>query len=109
MRVRNARWTPLYDARLDTGAKDRKPALELVRRAEITQNTGEDWSNVALSGFDRANRAWRQRARPEVARRSIPASTASDGRGLRIGLCDALGCDQPRTGRRQLRLAGRSR
>jgi uncharacterized protein (TIGR02231 family) len=47
--VRNARWTPLYDIRLDTGAKDRKPALELVRRAEITQNTGEDWSNVALA------------------------------------------------------------
>ncbi|UPK02900.1 mucoidy inhibitor MuiA family protein [Bradyrhizobium sp. 170] len=47
--VRNARWVPLYDARLDTGAKDRKPALELVRRAEITQATGEDWSNVALS------------------------------------------------------------
>jgi uncharacterized protein (TIGR02231 family) len=47
--VRNARWVPLYDARLDTGAKDRKPALELVRRAEITQNTGEDWSNVALA------------------------------------------------------------
>jgi uncharacterized protein (TIGR02231 family) len=46
--VGNARWTPLYDARLDTGAKDRKPALELVRRAEITQATGEDWSNVAL-------------------------------------------------------------
>jgi uncharacterized protein (TIGR02231 family) len=47
--VRNARWSPLYDARLDTGARDRKPALELVRRAEITQSTGEDWSNVALS------------------------------------------------------------
>ena len=46
--VRNARWTPLYDARLDTGAKDRKPALELVRRAEIVQTTGEDWSNVTL-------------------------------------------------------------
>ena len=46
--VRNARWTPLYDARLDTGAKDRKPTLELVRRAEITQATGEDWSNVTL-------------------------------------------------------------
>jgi len=30
---------PLYDARLDTGAKDRKPAIELVRRAEITQST----------------------------------------------------------------------
>ena len=47
--VRGARWTPLYDARLDTGGKDKKPALELVRRAEITQNTGEDWSGVALS------------------------------------------------------------
>ncbi|MFQ3457322.1 mucoidy inhibitor MuiA family protein [Bradyrhizobium sp. UFLA01-814] len=46
--VPNARWTPLYDARLDTGARDRKPAIELVRRAEITQSTGEDWSNVAL-------------------------------------------------------------
>lgn len=46
--VRNARWVPLYDARLDTGAKDRKPQLELVRRAEVTQSTGEDWSNVTL-------------------------------------------------------------
>ena len=46
--VRSVRWTPLYDARLDTGAKDRKPTLELVRRAEITQATGEDWSNVTL-------------------------------------------------------------
>jgi uncharacterized protein (TIGR02231 family) len=47
--VRHARWAPLYDVRLDTGAGDRKPALELVRRAEITQSTGEDWSNVALA------------------------------------------------------------
>ncbi|HEX7922739.1 MAG TPA: mucoidy inhibitor MuiA family protein [Bradyrhizobium sp.] len=47
--VRNARWMPIYDARLDTGTKDRKPAIELVRRAEITQATGEDWSNVALA------------------------------------------------------------
>ncbi|WP_426409111.1 mucoidy inhibitor MuiA family protein [Bradyrhizobium ganzhouense] len=46
--VRNARWLPLYDARLDTGSKDRKPQLELVRRAEVTQSTGEDWSNVTL-------------------------------------------------------------
>lgn len=45
----NARWKPIYDARLDTGAKDRKPLLELVRRAEITQATGEDWSNVSLN------------------------------------------------------------
>jgi uncharacterized protein (TIGR02231 family) len=47
--VREARWVPLYDARLDTGAKDRKPTLELVRRAEIVQRTGEDWANVSLA------------------------------------------------------------
>ena len=47
--VRGARWAPLYDARLDTGTRERKPALELIRRAEIVQQTGEDWSDVALS------------------------------------------------------------
>jgi uncharacterized protein (TIGR02231 family) len=51
--VRQARWAPLYDARLDTGSKDHikdhKPVLELVRRAEIVQTTGEDWSNVSLA------------------------------------------------------------
>jgi uncharacterized protein (TIGR02231 family) len=47
--VRGARWVPLYDARLDSGARDRKAALELVRRAEIVQKTGEDWVDVALS------------------------------------------------------------
>src|SRR5262249_38651709 len=47
--VRGARWVPHYDARLDSGARQRKPALELVRRAEIVQQTGEDWNDVALS------------------------------------------------------------
>ena len=47
--VRGARWTPVYDARLDTGGKDKKPSLELVRRAEIVQTTGEDWADVALA------------------------------------------------------------
>jgi uncharacterized protein (TIGR02231 family) len=47
--VRGARWAPLYDARLDTGSRDRKPALELVRRAEIVQTSGEDWNDVALA------------------------------------------------------------
>ncbi|HWK97985.1 MAG TPA: mucoidy inhibitor MuiA family protein [Pseudolabrys sp.] len=47
--VRDARWVPLYDARLDTGAKGGKPSLELVRRAEVVQATGEDWSDVALA------------------------------------------------------------
>lgn len=47
--VRNARWVPLYDARLDTGGKGGKPSLELIRRAEVVQSTGEDWSDVALA------------------------------------------------------------
>jgi uncharacterized protein (TIGR02231 family) len=47
--VRGARWAPLYDARLDTGTRERKAALELVRRAEIIQQTGEDWTDVALA------------------------------------------------------------
>jgi uncharacterized protein (TIGR02231 family) len=47
--VRGARWLPIYDARLDTGTRERKPALELIRRAEVVQQTGEDWSDVALT------------------------------------------------------------
>src|SRR5262249_56559063 len=31
------------------GGNDRKPGLELVRRADIVQQTGEDWIDVALS------------------------------------------------------------
>ena len=47
--VRDARWLPLYDARLDTDSKNHESQLELVRRAEVRQSTGEDWSNVTLS------------------------------------------------------------
>jgi uncharacterized protein (TIGR02231 family) len=47
--VRGARWAPLYDARLDSGTRERKPSLELIRRAEIVQQTGEDWQDVALT------------------------------------------------------------
>ncbi|WP_439574422.1 mucoidy inhibitor MuiA family protein [Phreatobacter sp.] len=45
--VRGARWSPLYDARLTTTGP--KPSIELIRRAEIVQQTGEDWSDVALT------------------------------------------------------------
>jgi len=47
--IRGASWLPIYDARLHSGDKDRKPSLELVRRAKVTQSTGEDWSNVELA------------------------------------------------------------
>lgn len=48
-RVNGASWQPVYDARLDTGGKDTRPSLNLVRRARIVQKTGEDWTDVALS------------------------------------------------------------
>ena len=46
--VRNAGWTPRYDARLATGSKTVPPLLELTRRADIVQRTGETWENVAV-------------------------------------------------------------
>ena len=46
--VADAHWTPLYDARLQTGSKTAAPKLELVRRAAITQKSGESWDNVTL-------------------------------------------------------------
>jgi uncharacterized protein (TIGR02231 family) len=48
-RVAGARWTPAYEAQLTTGGKDGKPQLELKRRAVVTQATGEDWTDVALT------------------------------------------------------------
>jgi len=41
----NATWKPLYDARLDTD----KGTLELVQYGSVSQNSGEDWSGVALT------------------------------------------------------------
>jgi uncharacterized protein (TIGR02231 family) len=46
--VRNAAWNPGYDARLATGSKTSPPRLDLTRRAEIRQHTGESWDDVAL-------------------------------------------------------------
>ena len=48
-RIAGANWQPIYDARLDTRSANGKPSLELVRRAQVSQRTGEDWSGVALS------------------------------------------------------------
>jgi uncharacterized protein (TIGR02231 family) len=48
-RVAGAGWTALYDARLETGARETKPSLEIVRRAQVAQRTGEDWEDVQLS------------------------------------------------------------
>jgi uncharacterized protein (TIGR02231 family) len=48
-RTASARWVPTYDAQLTTGDAAGEPGLALVRRAEVTQETGEDWSGVRLS------------------------------------------------------------
>jgi uncharacterized protein (TIGR02231 family) len=47
--VKNASWTPFYDARLAIGTKAQAPKLQLVRRASIQQRTGEIWDNVSLA------------------------------------------------------------
>lgn len=46
--VPSASWSPSYDARLATGSKTKAPAIELTRRATITQQTGEAWDDVML-------------------------------------------------------------
>ncbi|MEG4028211.1 MULTISPECIES: mucoidy inhibitor MuiA family protein [unclassified Microcoleus] len=43
--VRRANWTPLYDLRVNTT----KNQINLNYLAEVNQNTGEDWTGVALN------------------------------------------------------------
>lgn len=43
--VSNCSWSPKYDLR----SSNLKSPVELVYKAELTQNTGEDWKNVKLS------------------------------------------------------------
>ena len=47
-RTISAGWNPAYDISLSPGDGQSAPAVELVRRAEITQSTGEDWTDVSL-------------------------------------------------------------
>jgi uncharacterized protein (TIGR02231 family) len=48
-RVQEAGWVPFYDARMTLPAKGEAAKLNLVRRAEVTQSTGESWNDVALT------------------------------------------------------------
>lgn len=43
--VPNASWSPSYDLKV----KDIQHPIDLMYKANITQNTGEDWNNVRLS------------------------------------------------------------
>ncbi len=79
--VRGARWSPLYDARLDTGKSGRKPAIDLVRRAEIAQTTGEDWTDVqlAVSTVRIAKGGSAPELRPLIVHYAIPHLQVSRG------------------------------
>jgi hypothetical protein len=72
--VRNASWTPRYDARLVTGSKTVPPLLELARRADIVQRTGES-----------SRCCYRPRGRPPMPprRSSIPSPSISNPRCAR--------------------------
>ena len=48
-RIGGAGWQPFYDAKLALPAKGEKAKLEIIRRAEVMQNTGEAWDNVAMT------------------------------------------------------------
>lgn len=48
-RVAGASWQPAYDARLVTGDGGKAAGMTLVRRAMVTQRTGEDWGGVELT------------------------------------------------------------
>jgi len=88
-RLHGARWSPAYEARLTTGEKGKGAKLELVRRASVSQRTGEDWSDVALSlaAFPAASGASAPEPEPQkiaffeppvaAAMRAAPASTGA--------------------------------
>jgi uncharacterized protein (TIGR02231 family) len=63
-RVTGASWRPAYDARLATAEGGKAGSFALVRRALVSQRTGEDWSDVEVSLS--TVRAARGTAAPEV-------------------------------------------
>ena len=48
-RVNEASWAPYYDAKLAIGSAGKASSMELVKRAEVTQTTGEVWTDVKLT------------------------------------------------------------
>jgi uncharacterized protein (TIGR02231 family) len=48
-RMQRAGWSPVYDARLKSGQGAEKPSVDLVTRALVRQDTGEDWKDVDMT------------------------------------------------------------
>lgn len=70
-----ARWQPFYEARLDTVASA-KPSLEIVRKALISQDTSEDWADVAVR-VETAPLHRRTEAQKVTGRRALLAGPAA--------------------------------
>jgi uncharacterized protein (TIGR02231 family) len=47
--VENAKWQPIYDARLTTIQGGSPARLEIIRRGEVAQRVGETWNDVVLT------------------------------------------------------------
>ena len=48
-RIQEAGWQPFYDARMTLPSKGEAAKLNIVRRAEVVQYSGESWDDVALT------------------------------------------------------------
>ncbi len=89
--VPNASWSPSYDARLVTGSKENPPTLNIMRRATLTQRTGEVWDNVTLQLS--TTRPGSGTAAPELATMTVdypappkPVATTISGGGNYRGM-----------------------
>ncbi len=73
--VKNARWFPTYDLR----ASDINKPIKLVYRANISQNSGEEWNNVKLllSTGDPSNSVNKPSLRPYQIGYNIPSYQSS--------------------------------
>jgi len=73
----NANWHWLYEARLNTESKN----LNLLRQAAVTQVTGEDWTNAAVTLS--TSRPTQNAVTPELYSRFVDLRSAITPRSLR--------------------------
>lgn len=86
----DASWQPVYEARLSTGQADKDARLEIVRNASVTQETGEDWTDVKLiiSTARRTSRITRPTLKPQsvagFVRETRKAQSAKGGAAISV-------------------------
>lgn len=111
--VPNASWTPYYDARLISGDKAIKPKLDFIRRASITQTTGENWDQIALTLSTTRPKAGASapKLRPMTVdyRRPPSVGTMSMAPPVAEAIEHGAFMDQAKEARPKGRLAGRAR